>query len=269
MIQHIFENTNKQNLEKFMKTTIFTFLILVLSIISCDSATDVITEPQITIDEIMQSNDPVKISYLKDASVIEFNELIKDSTKMNEQVELSESAIISYYVDLLFIHNNSDKISNSFFAHSDIHSYATSSMYQITAAVSYNVAWTENWKNGDAHTGISEIDAIMTKYNLSANYGLIFSTTDVFTIKSEKALNYYALIEKFKNTNKFTFVEQDGGMGDGSDIALLKIEDGYRYYKYSFRWGDCPAGCINRHYWVIKVKGGEVVLDEEGGDSLE
>jgi len=245
------------------------YLILVLFIISCEATTDVITEPQITIDEILQSNDPLKISYLKDASLIEFNELIKDSIKMVEQVELSESAIISYYEDLLFIHNNSDKISDSFFAHSDIHSYAILSMYQITAAVSSYSAWTKSWKNGDNHTGVSEIDAIMTKYNLSANYGLTFSTTDVFSIKSEKALNYHALIEKFKNTNKFTFVEQDGGMGDGSDIILLKIENGYRYYKYSFRWGDCPAGCINSHYWVIKIKGEDVVLDDEGGDSLK
>jgi len=250
-----------------MKTTVLAILILI--IISCETTTDVISEPQITIDEILQSHDPLKISYLTDASLIEFNELIKDSTKMYEQIELSESAIISYYEDLLLIHNNSDKINDSFFAHSDIHSYATLSMYQITAAVSSYSAWTKNWKNGEAKTGVSEIDELFTKYDLSIHYGITFSTTDVFSIKSEKALNYHALIEKFKNTAKFTFVEQDGGMGDGSDISLLKIENDYRYYKYSLRWGDCPAGCISSHYWIIKIKGEDVALDEEGGDSLE
>jgi len=250
-----------------MKTTVLAILILI--IISCETATDVISEPQITIDEILQSNDPLKISYLTDASLIEFNELIKDSTKMYEQIELSESAIISYYEDLLFIHNNSDKINDSFFAHSDIHSYATLSMYQITAAVSSYSSWTENWKNGDVNSGISEIDELFTKYDLSIHYGITFSTTDVFSIKSEKALNYHALIEKFKNTDKFTFVEQDGGMGDGSDISLLKIKNDYRYYKYSLRWGDCPAGCISRHHWIIKIKGEDIVLDEEGGNPLE
>ena len=129
-----------------------TYLILVLFIISCEATTEVIQEPQISIDEILQSNDPVKISYLTDTSIIEFNESIKDSTKMYEQIELNESAIISYYEDLLFIHNNSDKINDSFFAHSDIHSYATLSMYQITAAVSSYSAWTKNWKNGDVNS---------------------------------------------------------------------------------------------------------------------
>jgi hypothetical protein len=35
-------------------------------------------------------------------------------------------------------------------------------------------------------------------------------------------------------------------------------------------WGDCPAGCINRHAWVFDVDGrGSVTLIEEFGDPLE
>jgi len=35
-------------------------------------------------------------------------------------------------------------------------------------------------------------------------------------------------------------------------------------------WGDCPAGCINRHAWVYDVDGtGTVTLVEEMGDPLE
>jgi hypothetical protein len=35
-------------------------------------------------------------------------------------------------------------------------------------------------------------------------------------------------------------------------------------------WGDCPAGCINRHNWVYAVAdSGEVLLLEETGPSLE
>ncbi|WP_227815927.1 hypothetical protein [Nitrogeniibacter aestuarii] len=47
--------------------------------------------------------------------------------------------------------------------------------------------------------------------------------------------------------------------------------------RYEHGWGDCPAGCIHRHFWVIRVKptatgGGAydfaVTVEQEGGDSL-
>jgi hypothetical protein len=35
-------------------------------------------------------------------------------------------------------------------------------------------------------------------------------------------------------------------------------------------WGDCPAGCINRHTWLYAVApSGEVRLIEESGPSIE
>jgi len=34
-------------------------------------------------------------------------------------------------------------------------------------------------------------------------------------------------------------------------------------------WGDCPAGCINRHVWVFEVTAsGQVTLLEESGDAV-
>ena len=249
-------------------------LILVLFLISCKEPTEVLPEHEElpgyeeSIDEIIQSKDSLNNLYLTDASIIEFNELIKDSIKMYEQIELSESSILSFYKDLLLIHENSDKVNDSFFEHSDIHTYGAPVMYQINVAVDSNLVWGKNWKNGESHTGIPEIDAIMTKYNLSVLYRRTYSNLDVFKIISKKALNYYALIEILKKTHKFTYVEQSGGIGSRNIISLLKVENEYRYYKYSLLWGDCPAGCMNGHYWVIKIKGNDLELYEEWGDPL-
>lgn len=39
--------------------------------------------------------------------------------------------------------------------------------------------------------------------------------------------------------------------------------------KVSVGWGDCPAGCINRHDWLYAVQpDGTVVLQSEGGDPV-
>jgi len=43
---------------------------------------------------------------------------------------------------------------------------------------------------------------------------------------------------------------------------------GYRI-EVTIGWGDCPAGCINRHTWTFDVSaGGEVILVGEIGDPL-
>lgn len=71
-------------------------------------------------------------------------------------------------------------------------------------------------------------------------------------------------------------------MGDGDEIRVVESEDCAGFsgltLLYSHGWGDCPAGCINRHWWKVKIKsrgarpGGEwdLVVDtvEESGDVL-
>lgn len=43
---------------------------------------------------------------------------------------------------------------------------------------------------------------------------------------------------------------------------------GYRI-TVTIGWGDCPAGCINRHTWAFDVTAdGQVTLIEEAGDPL-
>lgn len=39
--------------------------------------------------------------------------------------------------------------------------------------------------------------------------------------------------------------------------------------KITVGWGDCPAGCINRHVWIYQVAAvGDVTLESEAGDPM-
>jgi hypothetical protein len=70
--------------------------------------------------------------------------------------------------------------------------------------------------------------------------------------------------------------------GDGPTVRVVPVEglsglDGVRV-EFSVGWGDCPAGCIFRHYWLFeyRVKGERIGEDwplvggliEESGDPL-
>ena len=50
--------------------------------------------------------------------------------------------------------------------------------------------------------------------------------------------------------------------------AVTPAGDGFAV-KIEIGWGDCPAGCINRHHWSYTVsKDGKIQLDQEDGPPL-
>ncbi|MCI0583814.1 MAG: hypothetical protein L0227_13160 [Chloroflexi bacterium] len=47
------------------------------------------------------------------------------------------------------------------------------------------------------------------------------------------------------------------------------LDDGAYRITLTVGWGDCPAGCINRHTWIFEVTAdGQVTLIEESGDAV-
>jgi len=47
------------------------------------------------------------------------------------------------------------------------------------------------------------------------------------------------------------------------------IEDGGYTIELTVGWGDCPAGCINRHVWTFTVAAdGTATLVKESGDEV-
>ena len=249
-----------------MKRIIYLFLVLIIT--SCKTDMNEIEQLKYSKADLKPLHDATKNQYYQDAAFIEFEELIKDSIKKANQVELNENSILSYYDDLLYIYNNSFKISNTFFEYAALlHSYASSVLYQITLTVDTNKSWSSNWKNGMKSTGLQEIDSIIYNHNLDVRFVFESQGKYWYEIKSKAPLNYLSLIKKLKETEEFVYVEPTVLIGGGSNISF-KIENNYRHYKYYYGWGDCPSGCINYHYWTVELKGEEIILVEEGGYPL-
>ena len=156
----------------------------------------------------------------------------------------------------------------SFFVYaSSLHSFPVSELYGISVAVNSNKSWSSNWKNGIKRTGLIKIDSLIDNYDLDINFAFESESTYWIEIKSKVPINFFALMEKFKTTSEFLFVEPFVLVGGGSSISL-KVEGNFKYYKYYSGWGDCPSGCINHHYWVVRLKEQELTLFEEDGNPL-
>ena len=244
-------------------------LFFVLFIVSCKTNVNEIEQLKYSEADLKSLNDSDRNQYYNDAAFIEFGELLKNSTKKTNQVELNENSILSYYEDLLYIYNNSFSVSNSFFEYATLlHSLGTSALYRITVSVDTNKFWSNNWKDGVKSTGLPEIDSIISIYNLEVKLLYELNGKYQYEIQSKIPINYLALIQKFKETEKFVYVEPTILTGGGSNISL-RTENNHRYYTYYYGWGDCPSGCINYHYWTVELKEQNIALFDEGGDVLE
>jgi hypothetical protein len=108
----------------------------------------------------------------------------------------------------------------------------------------------------------------MNNYNLQLDkyYPWLFHHAAV--LNAEKPVNLFALGKKFEAIDGVLFTEENRTAGDGNDINA-KIDSEYLSIEYSVGWGDCPAGCIHRHYWLFHVKfDGTVSFVRSYGDEL-
>lgn len=221
-----------------------------------------------TENDLVPLNDSIQNLYYHDAAFIELGFVISDSLKRLNQVTLDEDRILSHYSDLIFIYNNSFKLSNSFFEYaSSLHSHASTTLFQITTGVDKNKSWASNWKNGGKYTGITDIDMLIDTYQLETFLSFESDSIYWYEIKSVVPINYFALIHKFKMTSEFIYVDPSILIGSGSGISI-RVENEYKYYHYYYGWGDCPSGCLNYHYWIVELRDEELKLLEEGGDPL-
>lgn len=256
---------------KIMKKVIY--LILALLLYSCTNPVE--KNEELKNEDLKYSENDLKLLsdsarhlYLQDAAFIEFGTVTKDTNKRINQVILDEDKILSHYEDLVFIYNNSFTLSNSFFEYaSSQHSYGAECLFRIRVSVDTNKSWASNWKNGIKYTGIAAIDTLIDNYNLKTNIIGKYNNKYGYEIKSDKPINFFALVHKFKMTSEFIYVEPTVFVGGGSSISL-KVDGSYKYYIYYFGWGDCPAGCINYHYWIVRLRDKELSLVEEGGNPL-
>ncbi|MFQ6087766.1 MAG: hypothetical protein ACE5K0_02545 [Candidatus Methanofastidiosia archaeon] len=97
----------------------------------------------------------------------------------------------------------------------------------------------------------------------------------VFLVLLSGCLNQVSLTEKDAIElvkMKFPEVEDiekcEADFGCETDIEVEKTKDGFELTFFK-GWGDCPAGCISRHYWVFEVSAFKVLKITEYGDPFE
>lgn len=112
--------------------------------------------------------------------------------------------------------------------------------------------WVKKWLSGNLYTGFNDIDTLVDNYKLTVKSNLILPSATYFFLNCEESLNLLAFCNLLDDINGIDEASPEGTIGDGNNITA-EIFDNYVELNYSYGFGDCPAGCISRHYWKFRI----------------
>ncbi len=128
--------------------------------------------------------------------------------------------------------------------------------------------WVQAWREGHTLTGDARVDALIRKYQLRLGRFYEWSFGPAAVLVSDPPVNIEGLAALFAALPDVRYAEPNGYGGDGNDIRASRLRDAWQM-RYSLGFGDCPAGCINRHSWTFDVTDqGSVTYRGSSGDPL-
>jgi len=132
-----------------------------------------------------------------------------------------------------------------------IHSFPD---YELrTMSVLVDSSWHIPWLDGDLMTQNHYIDSLSIEYGLEEVYNQNWSIEEYyfFILTFSSHTEMQQLSELYSYHNMLDAHPNHSG-GDGDNIDVYHKNDS-TYLTFSHGWGDCPAGCIYRYYWMISV----------------
>lgn len=250
-----------------MKSIIyFAVLLFLIPRLSCQDK-PLKTNPDCTVEP------EARDFYLKDARELVFQYILDEKPPEKDQIDLPQADVERVLTYLAAVYNAvdsltaADKVVNIY----NIHDRPGYRMNSMTISVDVNYMWTRVLLAGNAPTGNPDADKLINTYNLK--YRSSFKTKDesvyFIYLKMDKFLNTRALSDAFEAIEGVVNAQPDSNfLGDGSYIEMSGYGTDEVTLTYSYGWGDCPAGCINRSYWTFTVDENCKVTFEGEGTSL-
>lgn len=214
-------------------------------------------------------SDSLLDSYLEDASRLALREVARKGELAKQPVEIPEDLTLSLYRALLLVHSATDIAARDSVVNLyRIHTFPRPATRQLIVGLESSAEWAQAWREGKTETGNARIDALLRRYDLSLERFYDWSTDDAAVLQAAAPLNIAALAAEFAPLAGVRYAEPNGYGGDGNDIGAERIAGAWRL-AYSLGFGDCPAGCISRHFWTFEVSdAGNVTYLGSSGDPI-
>lgn len=257
-----------------MKKYFYLLLFFILAITACnvsdsegDENINWLLDGRFSPDTDVNISDSLKSILKLDAERLAFADLISDTSLKLTLIKLPANDVEKYYRGLVRIFNARNYVPfDKIYIKRFINTFPYISLNNLSISFDTTIEWTQAWINGQLLTGNSDIDYLIETYSLSLGSRYY----NYITLTSSESYNLFALGKKFENIAGVLCSAPDRAAGDGNNITAKTLNEGGLYYIYRVGWGDCPAGCINSHFWdVLASPDGKVTFIKEYGVPLE
>ena len=151
-----------------------------------------------------------------------------------------------------------------------IHTFPRPAVRELVLSLDATEEWVARWTPGAAPSGNSVLDELVRRYGLSLVSDRMTGAYRQVVLRSVYAVNMHALAARLAELPGVRWAESNTVRGDGSDIESER--DGNDWLiTFRLGWNDCPARCIESHYWRFRVtdRGAVTFLESWGSRVLD
>ena len=202
-----------------------------------------------------ESNVPedARTMYAEDAAQLALRYVETKWAPEDRDPELPAAVVAGFYNALLHVYNERHEARDSVADMFHIHAFPVASTHQLLVEVDPRVAWTEAWLRGDQVTGVREVDSLVVRYGLTITKVLTLAPIHTYVaLNSAEPLDIPSLAARLLDIEGIEAADAIRFTGGGNDIEST-VEPGLLRLAFSLGFGDCPAGCVGRHYWFFEV----------------
>ena len=214
--------------------------------------------------------DSVKSLYLQDAARLSLRYLYIQKSPDTLLIEIPNNLVSLLYSGLIHIYNCKTLDNTKYITKTNpIHTFPRPVLNTLLVAVDTSYSWTKAWQNKTVTTDNSQINDLILPYDFKIHSYFSLTTYYVAELKTDRSINLYALSERLEKIPGVLHAGPDSYGGGGNDIEATIYTNSNIEYIFSIGWGDCPSGCIERHYWKYTVDTeGYVHFVKEYGNQL-
>jgi hypothetical protein len=241
---------------------LFILLFGVYLFYACDSETTANFPTQITQD--CRVSDSIFEILLDDAKLICMDFYTNEDMDELTEIEFKEYHFAPILAALQIVYLDSVSTASLDIKKYDVHALCPEQLHNSHIIVDTTSINIQSWKEYGFSDNLN-LDLLIDEYNLQ----LDSIGKENYTVRTPIGINQDVLSQELA---KFPFIYESQSancIGDGSHIEIVYFSSDFIHLIYSYGWGNCPSGCMNRHYWELGIYGsGAIELLAESGKEL-
>lgn len=203
--------------------------------------------------------------YREDAARLALRHVALTTDLADAPAEIPEALQQTLYNALVRVYNADhdarDHIAN-------IHTWPDPELSSLLVRFDGTAEWADVWQRGETLTGDARIDELLERYDLVVEKFYDWSIGNYVVLRGTGELfNMARVAREFAQISGILTASPNSTCCDGDDITAKPADDGW-LLTYRAKWGDCPAGCIEEHWWrfIVRPNGSVLFVGSGGSD---